>query len=124
MESKKILIVDDNAKNRKLLRVILRQAGYIIFEAEDGREGVDAAQRIGPHLILMDYRMPEYDGIQATQILKADAATSHIPVFIVTSSAMKGDLERIMAESGCDQLFNKPIDYRAILDAVQKQLGG
>ena len=124
MTAKKILIVDDNDKNRKLLRVILQRVGYDVHEAEDGAQGIEAAKRERPDLILMDYRMPVYDGIQATRILKADAITSHIPVFIVTSSVMKGDTERIVRESGCDQFFSKPIDYRVILDAVQKRLGG
>ncbi len=122
MEDKKILVTDDNGKNRKLIRVILEKAGYEVTEAENGEEAVRLSTEGEYSLILMDYRMPILDGIEATRIIKSDSRTSDVPVFIVTSSAMPRDRERIMEASGCDMLFIKPINYHEILDEVGKVL--
>jgi two-component system cell cycle response regulator DivK len=121
--TKKVLIVDDNEKNRKLLRVILAKAGYETLEAENGRKAVDLAREMLPDIILMDYRMPVMDGIEATKIIKNEGPTSGIPVFIITSSAMAGEQEQIVRESGCDTLYTKPFDYRVILQAVKQRIG-
>lgn len=122
--AKRALIADDNERNRKLLRVILGKAGYETFEAETGAQALALGRKLRPDIILMDYRMPTMNGIEATRALKADAATAGIPVFIVTSSAMAGDRDRIVLESGCDELYTKPIDYRQILAAVSRITGG
>jgi two-component system, cell cycle response regulator DivK len=122
--AKRALIVDDNERNRKLLRVILCKAGYETVEAEDGVRALALARETRPDIVLMDYRMPNMNGIEATRAIKADGATGGIPVFIVTSSAMEGDRDRIIRESGCDELYTKPIDYRQIVDAVARKLGG
>lgn len=121
--AKRALIADDNDRNRKLLRVILDKAGYETVEAEDGARALALARELRPDIVLMDYRMPGMNGIEATRALKADASTAGIPVFIVTSSAMEGDRDRIIRESGCDELFTKPIDYRQILAAVDRRIG-
>ncbi len=120
---KKILVVDDNKKNRKLLRVILVNSGYEVYEAENGKEGLEAVQRIFPDLVLMDYRMPVLDGIEATKEIKSRSATAGIPVFIVTSSAMSGDRQRICSESSCDGFFTKPINYQLILEKIKETIG-
>ncbi len=120
---KRALIADDNEKNRKLLRVILGKSGYETTEAQDGARALALARELRPDIILMDYRMPVMNGIEVTRALKADAATASIPVFIVTSSAMDGDRDRIIRESGCDELYTKPIDYKQILAAVGRRIG-
>lgn len=117
---KTVLITDDNEKNRKLLRVLLQKAGYATIEAMDGQKGVEAARLNKPGLIIMDIRMPVMDGITAIKALKADPATAGIPVIISTSSAMKGDADRIKAETGCDMYVTKPIEALPFLDAVKK----
>lgn len=118
-----ILVVDDNNKNRKLLCVILEKSGYTVKEATNGLEGVECANSIHPDLVLMDYRMPTMNGIKATQIIKSSEKTGTIPVFIVTSSAMEKDRDRISADSGCDELFTKPINYQVILNTINEYLG-
>ena len=119
---KKVLITDDNEKNRKLLRVILMKNGYDVIEADNGEKAVAITRMNMPDLILMDYRMPLMDGIEATKLIKSFTSPP-VPVFIVTSSAMPGDSERIRSESGCDKLFTKPIDYRKLLDEIQHITG-
>lgn len=121
---KKILIVDDNKDSRKLMRVILQKSGYITMEATNGKDGIDMARKERPHLIIMDVRMPVMDGIKATKILKDDPSTKGIPIIITTSSAIKGDRERIVSESGCDYYICKPMDIDVILDIVKRFTGG
>ena len=122
-EKKLILIVDDNEKNRKYLRVVLQKTGYGVLEAEDGEEGVRLARENLPAVILMDVRMPQMDGIEATRILKSDSATSKIPVVITTSSAMKGNREKIVSETGCDDYITKPVEINTLLSAVKRYAG-
>jgi CheY-like chemotaxis protein len=117
---KKILIVDDNEKNLKLLRVILQNYGYEVLEAQNGEEAVKLAKENIPALILMDIRMPVMDGITATKIIKSEPSIAKIPVIIVTSSAMKGDSERIISESGGDGYISKPIDVKKLKEIVGK----
>jgi CheY-like chemotaxis protein len=120
---KKILIVDDNEKNLKLLRVILQNYGYEVLEAQNGEEAVKLAKENIPALILMDIRMPVMDGITATKIIKSEPSTAKIPVIIVTSSAMIGDSERIISESGGDGYISKPIDVKKLLKVVAEIIG-
>ncbi|HLE08181.1 MAG TPA: response regulator [Thermodesulfobacteriota bacterium] len=122
-EKKLILIVDDNEKNRKYLRVVLQKTGYGVLEAEDGEQGVRLARENLPAVILMDVRMPRMDGIEATRILKSDSATSKIPVVITTSSAMKGNREKIVSETGCDDYITKPVEINTLLSAVKRYAG-
>ena len=124
VDKKKVLIVDDNDKSRKLLRVIFQKSGYATVEAKNGKEGVETARIERPHLILMDVRMPIMDGIKATRILKDDPSTKDIPVIITTSSAMKGNHEKIASEAGCDYYITKPLDMQGLLDTAKKILGG
>lgn len=120
---KKVLLIDDNEKNRKLLRVLLSKSGYQTLEAENGLEGVRSAHDNSPDLIIMDVRMPVMDGISATKLIKNDPATSNIPVIITTSSAMRGDKDRIMSDSGCDMYISKPISVAGFLDILEKYIG-
>ena len=92
--TKMILIVEDEPKNLTLIRDLLQVSGYKTIEATDGEEGVELAKAKKPDLILMDVQMPVMDGLEATQILKADATTSNIPVFALSSYAMKGMKKR------------------------------
>ncbi|MBI3753422.1 MAG: response regulator [Deltaproteobacteria bacterium] len=124
MNGKKILIVDDNDKSRKLMRVIFQKSGYATVEAKNGKEGIETARMERPHLILMDVRMPVMDGIMATRALKDDPATKDIPVIITTSSAMKGDHDKIASEARCDYYITKPLDIQSLLDMAKKILGG
>ncbi|MFA5352610.1 MAG: response regulator [Thermodesulfovibrionales bacterium] len=120
---KLVLVVDDNDKNRKLLKIILEKKGYEVKEAVDGRDAVEIARKEPPDLVLTDIRMPVMDGIEATRIMKSEEPTKSVPVIIITSSAMKGDRERLMAESGCDAYIAKPLDIREVLEVVERFIG-
>ena len=117
----KILIIDDNAMNRKLLGFLLEKAGHEVFEAEDGRRGVALAKEIIPGLILMDIQMPDMDGISALKAIREIEAAREIPVIAITSYAMKGDRERFLSEGFVDYI-SKPIDNETFLISVKTTL--
>ena len=118
---KRILVVEDNPKNLELITVIL-EMDYEVLTACDGIEGVDAAKRERPDLILMDLSMPELDGWGALTFIRQDESVAHIPIVAVTAHALKGDREKALAH-GFDEYVTKPIDPVALLDAVEKFLG-
>lgn len=120
MHNKRILYVEDNFQNRRLVKKILMAAGYEVLEAEDGQAGIDTAFREHPDLILMDINMAGMDGMEATEILK-QSDIKHIPIIALTAAAMKGDRERIMA-SGCDEYMQKPIERQLLLQTISRFL--
>lgn len=119
---KTILIADDNDSNLKLMRFILRNAGYETIEAEDGRKCISAAADYLPRLILMDIQMPVMDGLTAFKSLREDPRTREIPVIAVTAYAMQGDRERLIAE-GFAEYISKPISPSKILEMVNRFMG-
>ena len=112
-----VLIVDDNEKNMKLARDVLRLAGFQTLEASTGGESISVAHEHLPDVILMDIRLPDMDGTEATVRLKADPRTAHIPVVALTSLAMKGDRELLLA-AGFDGYLEKPISVREFPEQV------
>jgi two-component system cell cycle response regulator DivK len=118
----KVLIVEDNAANMTLAVFLLQSAGHTVVSATDAEAGLTLARAEQPNLILMDIQLPGMDGLQATALLKGDAATGAIPVIALTALAMKGDEERIRA-AGCDGYIAKPMRYEAFLSTVAAQLG-
>jgi two-component system cell cycle response regulator DivK len=121
MAGELILLVEDNDKNRKLVRDVLTVKGYRLVEAENGEDGVRLAQEHHPALILMDIQLPGINGIEALRQLRADAATAGIPVMAVTASAMTHDRQAIMA-AGFDAYQSKPISVRPFLELVREVL--
>jgi two-component system cell cycle response regulator DivK len=119
--SKKILVIEDNDKNRMLIRDILQYHAYEVIEAENGKIGVELAIKHLPDLILMDIQMPVMDGFAAIALLKDDPDTKSIKVLALTSFAMKGDKEKIM-QAGFDDYIAKPIDTRKLPEIVKKYL--
>ncbi|MBF0328358.1 MAG: response regulator [Nitrospirae bacterium] len=109
----KILIVEDNPKNRKLMADILRHYSFDVIEAEDGAKGIEAAKKHIPDLIFMDIQMPGISGFEAIKALKESMETKHIKIIAVTSFAMSGDKEKILA-AGADGYISKPIDTREL----------
>ena len=109
---KRILIVEDDSKNLKLVRDLLQVSGYVTLEATNGKLGVEVAKEQKPDLILMDIQMPVMDGLQAARLLKADEETKKIPIIALTAYAMKGDEEK-MLQAGCDGYIPKPIDTKS-----------
>ncbi|MEK6743295.1 MAG: response regulator [Nitrospirota bacterium] len=120
--SKKILVVEDNGKNRMLIKDILLYHGYEVIEAENGKIGVELAKQHLPDLILMDIQMPVMDGFTAIVLLKNDPDTKSIRMIALTSFAMKGDKEKIM-RAGFDDYIAKPIDTRKLPEIVKKYAG-
>jgi CheY-like chemotaxis protein len=117
MAGELILVVEDNEKNRVLFGDILQARGYHTFEAETGEQAIFLLQNKRPDLILMDIQLPGKDGITITKEIKANAATKDIPVFALTSYAMKGDRERII-EAGFNSYISKPIKVKEFLKTV------
>ena len=121
MAGELILIVEDQEKNRKLVRDVLQYQGYSTLETETAEEGLQVAREAQPALILMDIQLPGMSGIKALQLLRADPVTQAIPVIAVTASVMRGDRHKIR-EAGFDDYQQKPIAVRALLDAVRAVL--
>ncbi len=118
----RILIVEDNPRNLKLVRDVLQVKGYVTLEAGTGEEGVRIATEERPDLILMDIQLPGMNGIEALHALRGDPATAAIPVIAVTASVMQDDRKTIMA-AGFDAYVGKPINLREFLDSVRAALG-
>ena len=121
MSAERILIIEDNVRNLKLVRDVLQFHGYSILEAETGEAGIALAREQQPALILMDIQLPGMDGRAALKVLKADASTQHLPVVALTSFAMKGDRESLLAE-GFDDYMAKPIDIKELPKVVERSL--
>ena len=100
---------------------LLQSAGHTVFSATDAEAGLSLARDEQPNLILMDIQLPRMDGLEATALLKRDAATRAIPVIALTALAMKGDEERIRA-AGCDGYIAKPMNYQEFLATITAQL--
>jgi len=116
-----ILIVEDNDKNRKLMRDVLTFKGYRLAEAETGEDGVRLARELHPDLVLMDIQLPGISGITAFQQIRDDPATATIPVIADTASAMTQDRQTIMA-AGFDGYQSKPLDVKKFMEAVRQML--
>lgn len=121
MAGELILIVEDNPKNLKLIRDVLRYRGYATIEAETAEAGIELTGTERPSLILMDVNLPGIDGRAAVKALKANASLRDIPVVALTAFAMKGDREALLAE-GFDGYIAKPIDVKEIARLVQGYL--
>jgi CheY-like chemotaxis protein len=121
MAGELILIVEDNEKNRKLVRDVLQYKGYRTLEAETAEIGLSLAREARPALILMDIQLPGMSGIDALGHLRADATTRRIPVIAVTASAMMQDRQKILA-AGFDAYQSKPIDVKGFLALVAQIL--
>ena len=116
--SQLILIVDDNENNRKLARDVLEFAGFTTVEASGGIDAVALTQERRPDLVLMDIRMPDLSGTEALKLLREDSRTREIPIVALTSSTMRGDEQRFLAE-GFDGYLAKPISVREFPDQVR-----
>jgi two-component system cell cycle response regulator DivK len=119
--SKRILVVEDQADNRQILRDLLGNAGYELMEAENGAQALSAVAAQRPDLILMDIQLPVMDGYEATRRIKADPALNAIPIIVVTSYALSGD-EGKAREAGCDAYVTKPYSPRQLLATIQDYL--
>jgi two-component system cell cycle response regulator DivK len=118
-----ILIVDDNATNLKLARVVLELEGYVVRTVADAEEALEVLETFRPRVILMDIQLPGMDGLQLTRKLKADPATREIIIIALTAYAMKGDDLKMLA-AGCDGYVTKPIDLDGLPALVAEHISG
>lgn len=116
-----ILIVDDNATNLKLAKILLTAEGYHVRTAADAEQALEVLGASAPQLILMDIQLPGMDGLELTRRLKSDPKTRDITVVALTAYAMKGDAEKALA-AGCRGYIAKPIDTRRFAAEVARYL--
>jgi len=121
MSKGRILVVEDNMDNYELVRYVLERAGYDIFLAVNGRDGVDAARAQKPDLVLMDLGLPEMDGWSAIEKLKSDDVTKNIPLYALTAHTLPHDRKRAM-KAGVDGYLAKPIQMKLFLDVIEGAL--
>lgn len=119
MSKGRILVVEDNMDNYELVRFVLERAGYDVFLAVNGRDGVDAARLQKPDLILMDLGMPEMDGWMASQKLKSDEATKSIPLYALSAHTLPSERKRAL-QAGCDGYVSKPIHVQSFLNLINE----
>jgi len=119
---KTILIVEDNEKNMKLARDILRAKGYAVLEAVNGLDGVALALQHKPDLVLMDIQLPDINGIEAFTRIRANADTARVPVVAFTASVTANDRSRI-GDAGFDGFLGKPINLKEFVDTVKRLAG-
>jgi two-component system, cell cycle response regulator DivK len=122
MSGHRILVVEDNPLNLKLVRDVLTAFGYEVVEAQSGEEGVALAVTCSPDLVLMDLQLPGIDGYEALRLLRQDPGFGDVPVVAVTAFAMTTDRERTFRE-GFDGYLGKPISVRELPDQVRGFLG-
>ena len=119
--TRRILLVEDQEDNRRIVRDLLSSVGYELVEAVTGADGVRLAQRDRPDLILMDIQLPGLDGYEATRRIKGNPALRHIPIIVVTSYALSGDEAKALA-AGADAYVTKPFSPRQLLAKVRQHL--
>ncbi len=119
--SKRILVIEDQEDNRRIVRDLLTSAGYEMIEAGTGEEGLTLAEASPPDLILMDIQLPGMDGYETTRRIKAHPALRRIPIIAVTSYALSGDDAKAL-EAGCDAYVTKPFSPRALLAKIREYL--
>ena len=123
MTQRRILVVEDNPLNLKLVREVLRFAGYDVIEAQSGEEGLRAAKETPPDLVLMDLQLPGIDGTETLHRLRKDTLGPEVPIVAVTAFAMAEDKERA-SRAGFDGYIEKPISVRALPGQIEAFLGG
>lgn len=119
--AKHVLIIEDNEQNRYLLRFILEKNHFSVVEAEDGQSGLEMARDRRPDLILLDIQLPSMDGLQVARELRRNDELDGVPIVAVTSHAMAGDRERVLA-AGCDGYMEKPLRTDTLISELQKYL--
>lgn len=119
MSRKRILYVEDNEFNRKIVRDLLARTSYRLIEATDGEMGVATAQQEIPDLIIMDIQLPRLSGLDAARKLRADPRTAHIPIIVITSFALSGDEQKVK-DAGASAYLAKPYSPRELLETIRR----
>jgi len=116
-----VLVVEDEEHVRNILEYNLRLDGFGVNLAEDGRKGIELARELKPDVILLDWMLPEMDGLEVLSELKADRETENIPVFMLTAKAMKQDLVKAL-QQGADDYIAKPFNPAELGQAIRDKL--
>jgi CheY-like chemotaxis protein len=119
---KKVLVVEDNKDNLRLISYSLRRAGYQVVPAESGERGVELAVSEHPFFIVMDINLPGIDGLEASRRIRQQGEGGEVPIVAITSYAMYGDRDRII-DAGCTAYFEKPIDPLTIVERIHRAIG-
>ena len=118
---KTLLVIEDNEQSLYMMTFLLTRYGYDVVQAHDGREGIALASQVKPTLILLDIQLPVMDGYAVAQALRHNPALARVPIIAVTSYAMAGDRERILA-AGCTDYLEKPIDPDTFMGHIEHYL--
>ena len=118
---KKILVIEDNEKNRYLIKYLFENSGFKVVEAITGAKGVEMAIREKPDVILIDIQLPDISGLEVTKRIRASEADGEIPIVAITSYAMVGDKEKALA-AGCTGYIEKPINPETFISEIEKFL--
>lgn len=121
MASKKILLVEDNEVNMRLVKLTLKNQQYEFIEATNGEDAIELAEAHKPDLIILDIQLPKMDGYEVARVLKSKESLSNIPIIALTAHAMKGDEERVL-DAGCDAYVSKPLDTNKFRGLVKSYL--
>ena len=119
----KVLVVEDNPNNMKLITLVLKKHGYETIGAVSGEEGVEKAATENPDVILMDVLLPGIDGLETTRRIRKIESMQKVPIIAITSYAMAGDRDKVM-DAGCNGYFEKPIDPLTIMGKIEEIVGG
>ncbi|HEY1456611.1 MAG TPA: response regulator [Candidatus Dormibacteraeota bacterium] len=123
IETRRVLVVEDNDVNQMLVRAVLEREGYTVEMAGSSPEAMDSVRRSLPDLILMDIQLPGEDGLALTRRLKADPLTARVPIVALTAHAMEGDREQALL-AGCHGFISKPIDTRLFGPQIRQFISG
>ena len=119
---KTVLVIEDNLDNLELITVILKKNGYKVIKAETGQLGFKMAMETRPDFIVLDIQLPDMTGLEVLQMVRNSKINGDIPVIAMTSFAMAGDREKMIA-SGCNGYIEKPIDPARVLDQIREIIG-
>lgn len=119
---KKVLVIEDNPDNLRLISYALKRSGYAVVSAETGEEGLELALQEDPVFIVVDIDLPGIDGFETTRRIRNSSKDATLPIIAITSFAMAGDMDRIL-KAGCSAYFEKPIDPLTIVEKIRKAIG-
>jgi two-component system, cell cycle response regulator DivK len=119
---KQVLVIEDNSDNLRLITYALKRDGYTVVAAETGGAGVELALQLKPFFIIVDINLPDIDGFEVMRRIRNSGVDGSIPIVAITSHAMLGDRERILA-AGCNGYFEKPIDPLTIVAQIHEAIG-
>ncbi len=119
---KRVLVIEDNVDNMELITFILEKNGYSTIKAENGKIGIEIALEEKPDFIMLDIQLPDMNGLDVLQAIRGSDINGEVPVIAITSYAMSGDREKMLA-AGCDGYIEKPIDPVTIINQIREIIG-